>query len=206
MTRGEDDADDGGPAAEFLDWLDCRTGAEPTFKMLGDAPLLVTSVCYQDVPQRGSVFASTLGLSLRPYIDGRGREVLLRVDDAQPVWGWAVAHLVAQLSPQGAAFAVGDTYNFRERITDSSRMNAFVIGEPMGVLDGDTVVHLSSGDHIVLVQAFPLHQEEMLAFRALPDEERDDAVARFLGTHQSAIFNVRRPVAALPEVEMRADT
>lgn len=199
MTRGQDDVDDGGPAVEFLDWLDARTGAEPTFKMLGDAPPRVTSVCYHDVPHRGSVFASTLGLSLRPYADGWGREVLLRVDDAEPVWAWAVAHLVAELSRQGAAFAVGDTYNFGERIADSSRMNAFVIGEPMGVLNGDTVVHLSSGDHIVLVQAFPLHEEEMLAFRALPDEEREDAVARFLGANRSAIFDVSRAVAALPE-------
>lgn len=198
MRRGAGAGDEGGPAAEFLDWLDRRAKAEPSYKTFGDSPR-VTSICYRDVPRPGAVFGSTLGLSLRPYADGWGREVLVCVEDAQPVWAWAVAHLVAELSPQGADFAVGDTYNFGERIADSSLMNGFLVGEPRGVVADDAVVHLSNGHHIVLVQAFPVHEEELFEFRALPDEEREASAVRFTAKLGNAVFDVQRPVTSLAE-------
>ena len=189
-----DSREDRRRADEFLEWLDDRAGADASFQVLRESDAHCASVWYSDVPQAGSVFACTLGLSLAPYAAGEAREVLLRMDDEEPAWAWAVAVLVAQLRDRGATFAVGDTYNFNAQIAESSPMSAFVIGEQTVLSPDDTSVTLSDGMRISLVQAYPLHHDELVAFRNLAGDTPADVVDRYVETLGDAAFDPARPV------------
>jgi hypothetical protein len=84
---------------------------------------------------------------------------------------WALAcGFVAFKLRKSCSFACGDTINFREPMSNSSPMSAFVVVHPRHISSRDAVVDLGVRQ-VELVQLLPLYEQERAWLRAGGDLE-----------------------------------
>jgi hypothetical protein len=148
----------------YLDYLDGLMGIEPEFRFFGPeggSQSRITSITYRDRPEDGLLTAFTYGLSLANHPDWKlgAPELLICVQSDDPAWGWAVAEVAARLRGQ-CPFSIGNTINFRERISEESEMSAFFVFFPIGLEREDAKVELPDRT-IHLIGMYPIYEGEI---------------------------------------------
>jgi hypothetical protein len=78
--------------------------------------------------------------------------------DTDDTWSLACGYLAFRLRER-CPFACGDTINFREQISKSSSMSAFVVVHPRHLSAADAVVDLGIRQ-VEIAQLVPLYEEE----------------------------------------------
>lgn len=161
----------GGSRAEaFLQWADeLAGGMEARYQLFeeGGRPA-ITSIWYGDRPSAGWGVGLTYGASLLP---GSRIELAIVVQSHDPVWVWALAHFVDSHRADVGELGVDDTINWHEPIAPDSGMDALFVGPPVGLPSNEGIVHLGSGDHIQILQAFPAYAVELTVVRDLGGNE-----------------------------------
>jgi hypothetical protein len=155
----------------YLRWLDSQAGVPGTYEYVtepsGDEqPVL--SIRYMDCPQPGTLLGFTFGISAvaNPLWGGLRPELAICVDSTDARWAWALADIGDRVRTS-SVFLPGDTIEIGESISSESPMESFVLWHQL-ITDDDAIFPM--GDHeIVLVQAIPLHQEELEHLRRQTD-------------------------------------
>lgn len=123
----------------------------------------VTSIIYRDIPEKGMITALTYGLSLAHHPDWKnGRpELLLSVDSDDIAWGRVVGFLANKLRGD-CPFSYSNTINFRERISDTSKMDAFLVFAP-STLGNSNYLNIDIGlDYkINIAGLYPVYSSEL---------------------------------------------
>jgi hypothetical protein len=123
------------PIEKYMEYLDEIFQVEPQFFMNEseiDGLQGVTSIVYENIPEKGMVTGVTYGLSLVEHEDWKfGRpELMITVDSKDIAWGQVIGFLANRLRGD-CPFSYSNTINFRERISDESEMDAFLIFAPL---------------------------------------------------------------------------
>jgi Suppressor of fused protein (SUFU) len=123
----------------------------------------VTSIVYRDIPEKGMITALTYGLSLIDHPDWKnGRpELMISVDSNDIAWGQVVGYIANKLRGD-CPFCYSNTINFREKISDSSEMDAFLVFAP-STLEKDDFLNLDIGldYNIYIAGLYPIYASEM---------------------------------------------
>ena len=154
------------PIEKYLDHLDNIFQAEPQFyreKSLHDKFPGVANIVYNDIPEKGMITALTYGLSLIKHKDWKfGRpELCISVESQNKSWGQIAGFLANQLRGK-FPFCYGQTINFREKISDDSEMDAFLIFAP-SILDKEHYLDINIGTDykINIAGLFPIYSSEL---------------------------------------------
>ncbi|MGE8380390.1 MAG: suppressor of fused domain protein [Sphingobacterium sp.] len=91
----------------------------------------VTTIVYENIPEKGMITSFTYGLSLGNHPDWKnGRpELTLTVRSDNFSWGRVVGYLANQLRDK-CPFSYGDPIDFQEKISDDSEMDGFLVFAP----------------------------------------------------------------------------
>jgi hypothetical protein len=148
------------PADFLLNHFDRLTGSEPRFVQVSDegvCPAMYVAI-YRGFPEPEALTGFTVGLSHFHPAGGAHKELTISMRDTDDAWALACGYLAFQLRER-CPFTCGDTINFRESISRSSSMSAFVIVHPRYVSAADAVVDLGIRQ-VGLVQLVPLYEQE----------------------------------------------
>lgn len=123
----------------------------------------VTSIIYKDIPEKGMVTGITYGLSLENHPDWKfGRpELIITVDSKDISWAQVAGYLANSLRGD-CPFSYSNTINFREKISDESEMDAFLVFAP-SILDKKDYLNIDIGlDYkINIAGLYPIYASEM---------------------------------------------
>ena len=123
----------------------------------------VTSFVYKNIPEEGMITGLTYGLSLVNHQDWKyGRpELMISVESNDIAWGQVVGYLANKLRGD-CPFSYGNTINFREKVSDDSEMDAFLIFAP-SILDKEDFLNTNIGaDYkINLKGVYPIYSSEI---------------------------------------------
>jgi hypothetical protein len=154
------------PIEKYMEYLDEIFQVEPQFFMNEseiDGLQGVTSIVYENIPEKGMVTGVTYGLSLVEHEDWKfGRpELMITVDSKDIAWGQVIGFLANRLRGD-CPFSYSNTINFRERISDESEMDAFLIFAP-SILDKEDFLGIDIGTDykINLAGIYPIYSSEM---------------------------------------------
>lgn len=154
------------PAEKYLDHLDRIFHVEPEFfkwESRTEGMPAVTSIIYKDVPEKGMITGVTYGLSLGNHPDWKsGRPELIITVDSEDV-SWAqVAGYLANMWRGDCPFSYSNTINFREKISDDSDMDAFLVFAP-AILEREDFVDIDIGQDykINIAGLYPIYASEM---------------------------------------------
>jgi hypothetical protein len=154
------------PIEKYLDHLDNIFKVEPQFykeKSLDNRFPGVTNIVYYDIPEKGMTTALTYGLSLIKHEDWKfGRpELCISVESQDKAWGQIAGFLANQLRGK-SPFCYGQTINFKEKISDDSEMDAFLIFAP-SILDKEHYLDIDIGTDykINIAGLFPIYSSEL---------------------------------------------
>ncbi len=150
------------PADKLLDHFDRIAGSQPRFYTVspdGTSHVMHMAV-YDGFPEPGAITGFTLGLSHFHPPEGGHKELTISMRSADHAWALACGFMAYQLRER-CPFICGDTINFHEQISESSRMNGFLITHPMRIPVADTRIDLGIRQ-IDLVELVPLYEEERL--------------------------------------------
>lgn len=154
------------PIERYMEHLDRIFQTEPEFiSHKSTVPDLkgVTSIIYRDIPEKGMITALTYGLSLAVHPDWKlGRpELIISVDSDDISWGEVVGYVANKLRGD-CPFSYTNTINFREKVSDSSEMDAFLVFAP-STLDRPDFLNIDIGlDYkINIAGLYPIYASEM---------------------------------------------
>ena len=123
----------------------------------------VTSIVYKDIPEKGMITGITYGLSLGNHPDWKfGRpELIITVDSKDASWAQVAGYLANSLRGN-CPFSYSNTINFREKISDESEMDAFLVFAP-SILDKKDFADIDIGlDYkINIAGLYPIYASEM---------------------------------------------
>ena len=123
----------------------------------------VTSIVYKDIPEKGSITGITYGLSLVKHPSWKyGRpELIITVDSTDLAWGQVVGFLANNLRGD-CPFTYGNKINFKEKISDESDLDAFLIFSPL-ILEKQDYLDIDIGlDYkINLNGIYPIYSSEI---------------------------------------------
>jgi hypothetical protein len=124
----------------------------------------VSVFTYKDWPQPGFITGFTFGLSLVPHADWKfGRpELMNSVESQDEAWTFAIGYMADRLRGK-CPFCYGNTINFRAKISDESKLDAFLIFAPpfltkdqMGVQLRDYTCNISG--------MYPMYSSELALY------------------------------------------
>ncbi|MHA7100044.1 suppressor of fused domain protein [Roseivirga pacifica] len=154
------------PAEKFMAHLDRIFQTEPGYhkeesKMDGIPG--VTSIIFKDIPNKGMITGITYGLSLGNHPDWKfGRpELIITVDSKDTSWAQVVGYLANSLRGD-CPFSYGNTINYREKISEESEMDAFLVFAP-SILDKRDFANIDIGLNykINIAGLYPIYASEM---------------------------------------------
>jgi hypothetical protein len=154
------------PVERYLEHLDKIFQKEPEFiSNESTIPGLkgVTSIIYRDIPEKGMITALTYGLSLAKHPDWKfGRpELIISVDSGDIAWGEVVGYIANKLRGD-CPFSYSNTINFREKISDSSEMDAFLVFAPSTLERSDFLnIDIGLDYKINIAGLYPIYATEM---------------------------------------------
>ncbi|QFZ56057.1 suppressor of fused domain protein [Oceanihabitans sp. IOP_32] len=123
----------------------------------------VTSIVYKDIPEKGMITGITYGLSLGNHPDWKlGRpELIITVDSKDASWAQVAGYLANSLRGN-CPFSYSNTINFREKISDESEMDAFLVFAP-SILDKKDFANIDIGLNykINIAGLYPIYASEM---------------------------------------------
>jgi len=149
------------PTGNIVSWLDQIVGASAEYLKVEERGNTIHVAHWRDRPPGLSLFA-TIGLSVSTLSEPP-TELLLTVESPQLEWGYAMGFIAAQARGR-FDFAVGETIDFRAKISPDSDMSAFVIVPQMMLPDSYSRVEFDSGT-IELRQLVPIYDDELRAIR-----------------------------------------
>ncbi len=154
------------PAEKLLSHFERITGTEYIFayKVSPDhTSPAIQVLLYAGFPEQGTITGFTFGLS-HFHPDGGGhKELMISMRTADHAWALACGEIAYQLREE-CPFVCGDTINFREPISESSRMNGFFVTHPISVSSKNLVIDLGFR-RIELVEVIPVYESERLWIR-----------------------------------------
>ena len=147
---------------------------------------------WRDLPHAGSITGFTIGLSVhRPLRSGDSApELLLSMDSTHLEWVLAMGEAARQAA-NGVMFTVGDTIDFKDRMSPDSEMSAFLVYEQMVLPERFDVLHTDMG-HIVLRQLIPIYHDEMSYMRQHGIAEFADAAPEVANPRRAPVKLRRR--------------
>jgi hypothetical protein len=154
------------PIEKFMAHLDRIFQTEPEYykeesKMDGIPG--VTRIVYKDIPEKGMITGITYGLSLGNHPDWKfGRpELIITVDSKDASWAQVAGYLANSLRGD-CPFSYSNTINFREKISDESEMDAFLVFAP-SILDKKDFANIDIGLNykINIAGLYPIYASEM---------------------------------------------
>jgi hypothetical protein len=154
------------PVEKFMAHLDKIFQTEPEYykeDSKTDGIAGVTSIVYKDIPEKGIITGITYGLSLGNHPDWKfGRpELIITVDSKDTSWAQVAGYLANSL--RGVCpFSYSNTINFREKISDESEMDAFLVFAP-SILDKKDFANIDIGLNykINIAGLYPIYASEM---------------------------------------------
>jgi len=157
------------PIEEYMAHLDKVFQQEPVFyKNDCKIPGLpgITSIVYNDIPEKGFTTGLTYGLSLFEHPDWKlsRPELCISLESSNIDWGQVVGYLANHLRDT-CPFCYGDTIDFEEKISDDSEMSAFFIFAP-SILEPEDYLHIDIGIgyEISIAGLYPMYAEELEVF------------------------------------------
>ncbi len=161
------------PLERYLKHLDDIFIVEPKFQMFDSKnPELngVTSIIYQDIPEKGMTTGITYGLSLfkhPDWLDNVRGEIMITVDSPSIDWGMVAGFLANQFREK-CPFCYGDTLRFGEQISNNSEMDAFFVFSP-SILDNDDSLNIDIGLEykINISGIYPMYSSEIDTFHKI---------------------------------------
>ena len=154
------------PVEKFMAHLDRIFQSEPEFfkeESETDGIAGVTSIVYKDIPEKGMITGITYGLSLGNHPDWKfGRpELIITVDSKDASWAQVAGYLANSLRGN-CPFSYSNTINFREKISDESQMDAFLVFAP-SILDKKDFANIDIGLNykINIAGLYPIYASEM---------------------------------------------
>jgi hypothetical protein len=154
------------PVEKFMAHLDRIFQTEPEYykeESETDGIAGVTSIVYKDIPEKGMITGITYGLSLGNHPDWKlGRpELIITVDSKDASWAQVSGYLANSLRGN-CPFSYSNTINFREKISDESEMDAFLVFAP-SILDKKDFANIDIGLNykINIAGLYPIYASEM---------------------------------------------
>ena len=154
------------PVEKFITHLDRIFPTEPEYfkeESETDGIAGVTSIVYKDIPEKGMITGITYGLSLGNHPDWKlGRpELIITVDSNDASWAQVAGYLANSLRGN-CPFSYSNTINFREKISDKSEMDAFLVFAP-SILDKKDFANIDIGLNykINIAGLYPIYASEM---------------------------------------------
>jgi hypothetical protein len=154
------------PVEKFMAHLDRIFQTEPEYykeESETDGIAGVTSIVYKDIPEKGMTTGITYGLSLGNHPDWKlGRpELIITVDSKDTSWAQVAGYLANSLRGN-CPFSYSNTINFREKISDESEMDAFLVFAP-SILDKKDFANIDIGlsYKINIAGLYPIYASEM---------------------------------------------
>lgn len=154
------------PIEKYMAHLDKIFQTEPEYygdESKKDGIPGVTSIIYKDIPEKGMVTGITYGLSLENHPDWKfGRpELIITVDSKDISWAQVAGYFANSLRGD-CPFSYSNTINFREKISDESEMDAFLVFAP-SILDKKDYLNIDIGlDYkINIAGLYPIYASEM---------------------------------------------
>jgi hypothetical protein len=157
---------------EFLARVDSIVGGRCTHTRItsGAENPPIFSLQYANRPEIGWTTSLTVGLSSVPNVDWRadaGPELAIRMRSADPAWGLAIGELARQ-SRSRRPILPELPIGFGAQIAAGSSLCAFLLVEARSF--PRKPLHCA-GRHILLVEALPLHRDELERIRDDDDFE-----------------------------------
>ena len=154
------------PVQKFMAHLDRIFQTEPEYykeESEIDGIAGVTSIVYKDIPEKGMITGITYGLSLVNHPEWKfGRpELIITVDSKDASWAQVAGYLANSLRGD-CPFSYSNTINFREKISDESEMDAFLVFAP-SILDKKDFANIDIGLNykINIAGLYPIYASEM---------------------------------------------
>ena len=154
------------PVEKFMAHLDRIFQTEPEYykeESETNGIAGVTSIVYKDIPEQGMITGITYGLSLGDHPDWKlGRpELIITVDSKDASWAQVAGYLANSLRGN-CPFSYSNTINFREKISDESEMDAFLVFAP-SILDKKDFANIDIGLNykINIAGLYPIYASEM---------------------------------------------
>jgi len=154
------------PVEKFMAHLDRIFQTQPEYfkeESETDGIAGVTSIVYKDIPEKGMITGITYGLSLGNHPDWKfGRpELIITVDSKDASWA-QVARYLANSLRGNCPFSYSNTINFKEKISDESEMDAFLVFAP-SILDKKDFanIDIGLGYKINIAGLYPIYASEM---------------------------------------------
>jgi len=123
----------------------------------------VTSIVNKDIPEKGMITGITYGLSLGNHPDWKfGRpELIITVDSKDASWAQVAGYLANSLRGN-CPFSYSNTINFKEKISDESEMDVFLVFAP-SILNKKDFMNIDFGlDYkINIAGLYPIYASEM---------------------------------------------
>ncbi len=179
------------PFEKYLNHLDDIFIVEPKFQMFDSKnPKLngVTSIIYENIPEKGMTTGVTYGLSLYKHpewLDNIRGEIMITVNSPSIDWGLVVGFLANKFREK-CPFCYGDTLSFGERISEDSEMDAFFVFSP-SILDEDYYLNIDVGLEykIHIAGVYPMYSSEIDTFH-------DIGIKEFLENKNFDLYSVNR--------------
>jgi len=155
------------PAEQYLNHLNKIFKKEPLLfkeESLDKNLPGVTTIVYENVPEKGMITSFTYGLSLGNHPDWKnGRpELTLTVKSENFSWGRISGHLANWLRDK-CPFSYGDPIDFQERISDDSEMDGFLVFAPSIFKNKSDYDNLDIGTkyRIYIKGIYPIYSSEI---------------------------------------------
>ncbi len=149
-----------------LEILERLAGREAEYTRIGEivrGPVIFTAH-WLDLPEPGLITGFTVGLSAHPrWRSGVAPELIISVESTDPAWVFAIG-VIAEQAGNEFSFGVGETVDFRERISENSEMSAFLIMHQMILPEEYGVLETKRGP-VALRQMIPLYSSELRMIR-----------------------------------------
>ena len=113
---------------------------------------------YSGFPDDTALTGFTVGLSHYRPPSGSHTELTISMLDTNDVWALACGFIAFQLRER-CPFICGETINFKEQISPTSRMSAFVAVHPQHISKNDWIVDIGNRT-VELMQLIPLYEQE----------------------------------------------
>ncbi len=154
------------PIERYLEHLDKIFKVEPEF-FSNESTIQelkgVTSIVYRDIPEKGMITALTYGLSLVNHPDWKlsRPELIISVDSEDMAWGDVVSCIANKLRGN-CPFSYSNTINFRDKISNSSEMDAFFVFAPSTIERKDFLnIDVGLDYKISISGLYPIYASEM---------------------------------------------
>ncbi|BDD01444.1 suppressor of fused domain protein [Persicobacter psychrovividus] len=154
------------PVEKYMAHLDRIFQTEPEYykeESKTDGIPGVTSIVYKDIPEKGMITGITYGLSLGNHPDWKfGRpELIVTVGSKDASWAQVAGYLANNLRGD-CPFSYSNTINFREKISEESEMDAFLVFAP-SILDKKDFANIDVGLNykINIAGLYPIYASEM---------------------------------------------